>query len=277
MKCYVISLPDATKRLERTQRELAETCPGLNWEIPEICDARQWNENDLMRVYDGERARKRYGRDLCSGEIGCLMSHLSAIKAFLTTSDRHAFIVEDDVLLSPVAGRFLNEYDKFDVSKRPSVVILSHAKRFFPWKTKRMGKEFLLVRPLAVYWACAYVVNRTGAELIIKLNAGKLGLQADDWLYYKKHGLDIKVVLPVLAGSFDLDRKESVLKDGRMKAYLEHVGKVRKTGLCRCLIRRFISFGRRMVEHMMFVDMSGENATNELVHKVHERKSFENT
>ena len=45
--------------------------------------------------------RRRHGRDVRPGEIGCYLSHLAAMQAFLATDAEHALILEDDATLLP--------------------------------------------------------------------------------------------------------------------------------------------------------------------------------
>src|SRR5437868_10640067 len=45
--------------------------------------------------------RRRHGRDVRPGEIGCYLSHLAAMQPFLATDAEHSLILEDDATLLP--------------------------------------------------------------------------------------------------------------------------------------------------------------------------------
>lgn len=54
---------------------------------------------EQLAAYDEERAIKYMGRRLYKGEIGCYLSHLKAVRAFLETDSEFGLIVEDDLVV----------------------------------------------------------------------------------------------------------------------------------------------------------------------------------
>ena len=50
---------------------------------------------------DAQRYRRRHGREVRPGEIGCYLSHITAMQAFLAADASHALILEDDATLLP--------------------------------------------------------------------------------------------------------------------------------------------------------------------------------
>lgn len=44
--------------------------------------------------------RRSHGRDVLPGEVGCTLSHLRALRAFLATPHRHAVVLEDDAVVT---------------------------------------------------------------------------------------------------------------------------------------------------------------------------------
>ena len=277
MTAYVISIPGAAVRLERTAKEFASFCPDIKWSVPEVCDAGNLSEREFSALYDCESARRRYRRDLCRGEIGCTLSHLSAMKAFLSTDERCCLVVEDDVLFSPDIGQFLKDVGENIPLGKPIAVVLSQAAKVRYWTARRWFGDFSRTSPIEIYGTVCYVVNRLAAELMLRVNSVPVSLQADCWNVYREHGLKFWGVCPVLAGSFDYDRKESSLSCERKKAFEARVS----IGLP----QRRLSFGRRLIgyvkwkaalffEKVTFVDCSGSGSgrTNAAVYKVNERK-----
>ena len=55
-------------------------------------------DNDLSEILKG-----RYPDNMSSGEVGCVTSHLKAMKMFLETDAPYAMIMEDDCDLSTVS------------------------------------------------------------------------------------------------------------------------------------------------------------------------------
>lgn len=221
MHCYVISLPTATKRLERTKHELEAYCPKLSWSVPPMYVASEMSDEQFAAVYDSAGAWKMHNRDLSHGEIACALSHQSALKEFLASEDECCLIVEDDVLFSPVIGEFLEglaEWMKGCVGN-PTCVVLSEAAAVRYWTARRWIGEIKRTRPSEIYGAIAYVVNRAGAEAILDNNPVPIHTMSDQWSYYGSHGLDVFGTEKILAGSFDFDRGDSSLSVGRAEVY----------------------------------------------------------
>jgi len=57
--------------------------------------------SDLTRHpdYDADQARKRYGRDLTSNEIGCYLSHRKCVETFVRSDAEYALVMEDDLTM----------------------------------------------------------------------------------------------------------------------------------------------------------------------------------
>lgn len=54
---------------------------------------------EQLSFYDEERAIRYMGRRLFRGEVGCYLSHINAIKAFLETDAEFGLVVEDDLVV----------------------------------------------------------------------------------------------------------------------------------------------------------------------------------
>ena len=85
---YCINLDDKTDRWEYMENQFKY------WEIEDYTriSAYDGREDDLSDIIKG-----RYPDNMTSGEVGCVTSHLKAMKHFLETSDAPcALMMEDD-------------------------------------------------------------------------------------------------------------------------------------------------------------------------------------
>ena len=91
---YCINLDDKPERWEYMERQFKF------WEIEnyERISAHDGREDDLSDILKG-----KYPDNMSSGEVGCVTSHLKAIKHWMETSDAPcALMMEDDCDLGPV-------------------------------------------------------------------------------------------------------------------------------------------------------------------------------
>lgn len=121
---------------------------------------------------------------LSLGEIGCGLSHLAIYKTLLASDEPSVFIFEDDIILSDAvnlnllltAQRFVNE------QKAPTVLLLRPA-RFMLDKVKDLNDTLSIMKVNEINSGYAYIINRSAAENIIKLQA-PLKFIIDGWRYY---------------------------------------------------------------------------------------------
>jgi len=91
-RAYVLNLATARDRLSDMESRLAAA--GLSYERIDAVDGRRLTLP--IPEFDERRHRLMTGRRPIPAEIGCYLSHLKAIDAFLATGDSHALILEDD-------------------------------------------------------------------------------------------------------------------------------------------------------------------------------------
>jgi glycosyl transferase, family 25 len=101
-----------------------------------------------------------------AGEVGCYLSHLKAMETFLRTDAPWCVILEDDVEVLPACGevlRALSEKDDWDLVK------LFNFHSGLPVKKRELAEGHRLVAHLTrTTSSAAYVVNRRGAETLLK-------------------------------------------------------------------------------------------------------------
>ena len=111
---YLINLDGSSERLASATAQLQQH--GIAFERISAVDGRKIPTTELEQLYDKKRAIAYMGRDLSPGEIGCYLSHIKAIQAFLASNADIGVILEDDCRIlhtyaPPIqkAAKWLNE------------------------------------------------------------------------------------------------------------------------------------------------------------------------
>ena len=91
---YLINLDGSSERLASATAQLQQH--GIAFERIAAVDGRKIPAAELEQLYDKKRAIQYMGRDLSPGEIGCYLSHIKAIQAFLASNADIAVVLEDD-------------------------------------------------------------------------------------------------------------------------------------------------------------------------------------
>ena len=157
---YLINLPDQTQRLNHIRKEFMRH--GINnYKIIEAVDGRT---DDLRGIVHGEYPKLR------PTEIGCLASHIKAIKTWLEKStDEYGIIMEDDCSFDTVQYwqwdwyYFMNNIPK-DADIIQLVMIKENNVKFsMHEKEKYNRKDFF-----SYAWSTAcYVIKRSYAEKLV--------------------------------------------------------------------------------------------------------------
>jgi len=97
MNLIVISLARASERREKIKSQLSER--NIEGIIMDAVDGNDLPESEKNRIIQNPIGW-RNGEHFKPGEIGCLKSHINAIKMAKTMGWEHVIILEDDVILS---------------------------------------------------------------------------------------------------------------------------------------------------------------------------------
>lgn len=111
MKFFIINLEIAKDRKEY----ISSLCEkyGLEYEIINAVNGREL-ENDFIRnISDEAESRKRLGRTLSLGEIGCALSHKKVFERMFELGLKEAVILEDDAFFDEELLRVLKLKLKF--------------------------------------------------------------------------------------------------------------------------------------------------------------------
>jgi len=90
----VINLDDSVERLASVTAML--DAEKVSWRrLPAVDGRNGMPLGDY--VYDERAALVRHDRQMSGGEVGCFLSHINALRLFLSGEKKHAVILEDDV------------------------------------------------------------------------------------------------------------------------------------------------------------------------------------
>jgi glycosyl transferase family 25 len=189
---WVINLDRATDRLARMSRQLSAL--GLPFTRLPAVDARQLTPAQRA-AFDEAAYCRLHGMTPVPGEIGCYLSHVEVIRAFVASDARSALIFEDDALLHDtlpaVLRALLAHPDRWDVVKLSAV----HSGTPVPVLDLAAGHK-LAVMLSRCTGASAYLINRHAAKAYLRRDGGLLPMQLPyDHVYDRGWDLGLKVRL----------------------------------------------------------------------------------
>jgi len=158
-QAYVINLAAAQHRWQSMQSRLATAgIPYIRVEAIRGVDL-----SEPYTDFDEVGHRRRTGRRPIPPEIGCYLSHLKAIDAFLESGQTHGLIVEDDAIFAPefmaTVEAALAKSDAWDVLRLQTV----NRNRVIP-ACPIDPNHSLGVNLTRSKGAAAYMLNRRAAE-----------------------------------------------------------------------------------------------------------------
>jgi glycosyl transferase, family 25 len=209
LACWVISL---NRGAENTQRLLADLeQQGLAPEIFPAVDGRRampvLQEDEYFR---NAFAMVRHGKLLTTGEVGCYLSHLRAVKKAYREGCKFVCLLEDDVVIEPGFAEVLNAL----VEENLDMVRLMSLKIRRRKVLKPLYGEHQLVRPeRGGLGTQAYLMNRAGMRKFLD-HARAIYEPIDKvfdhfWLF----DLSVYAVEPHVA--YELVHDSSIAKQGR--------------------------------------------------------------
>ena len=122
MPIFVISLARATTRRENMRARLDKL--GADYEIVDAVDGAQLAPADYENHLRRDEFRRKHGRDITNGEIGCFLSHYGLWERIACAKHECALVLEDDAVwgddFADVIGHVVNCGWEWEV------VLLSH-------------------------------------------------------------------------------------------------------------------------------------------------------
>ena len=160
---FLINLDRSPERLAA----MASQLDVLNMPFTRIAavDGRTIKVEDRV---DTHRYRRRHGREVRAAEVGCYLSHLAAMQAFLATDASHALILEDDATLLPALPDVLARATSREAIGTWDVLKLESRRTGFKLALLQLTpRHALCVNLFRSTGAAAYVVSRHAAQVYL--------------------------------------------------------------------------------------------------------------
>jgi glycosyl transferase family 25 len=214
MRIFLINLARRPDRL--AAMTVAAQALGLDLSRTDALDAR--TAAALPDLFDDKGPLGEIPR----GDKACFLSHRAAWEAFLAGSEAHAAVLEDDVILSPSAGRFLK--DEKWIPASVNAVKLEHygppGQSVLLSDFRAVGGGFRLAQMHSRHTgAAAYILSRRAAEIL--LAERRFNLPVDHLLFNPNNSpLFVKLapwqLLPAVARQQDFIGEKSDIEGTRV-------------------------------------------------------------
>src|SRR6185437_10822114 len=163
MRIFLINLARRPDRL--AAMNAASAGLGLNLHRIDALDAKTAGSLDGLFAANGPLG------EIPRGDKACLLSHRMAWEQFLAGGESHAAVLEDDVVLSPSARRFLKDADW--IPPGIDLVKLEHhgpqGQSVLLSDFKEVGSGFRIARMHSRHTgAAAYILTRRAAQLLLE-------------------------------------------------------------------------------------------------------------
>lgn len=162
MHAFLINLPHAADRLSHAKAQLEQA--GIPYSVVEAINGKALSYPHLQFNEPGYQLKQ--GRRRVDPEVGCYLSHMKAIQAFLDTGEKFGLILEDDIHLPPYLVKLIDEAFKqadFDMLRLSTVNSGRWSKTAHLMKSYYLGVAFTREKG-----AGAYVINRKAAKRMAK-------------------------------------------------------------------------------------------------------------
>ena len=199
LQTWVINLDRAPERLARVSAQLQHL--QLPYTRLAAVDARALTPAQHAML-DEPAYRRKHGMSPVLGELGCYLSHVAVMRAFLASSAEFALVLEDDVLLhdslSAVLQGLMRHPGRWDVAKLSAV----HRGTPVPYLDVAPGHQ-LAVMLSRCTGSSAYLMNRRAGEAYLREPGGLLPMQLPyDHIFDQgwRFGIKYRLVTPTPCG-----------------------------------------------------------------------------
>lgn len=152
----------------------------------EAVDGKLFSEEDVEKLTSS--VHFSMGRDLERGEIGCFLSHRKCWKKLLDSDEKYALVLEDDLLLSDRAPKYMLSDDWIpDFCDLIQLFISPNRKKYVCCREKcelvTGDQLWIPVSPTPV-GTLAYIISRKAAEVALK-ESERFNLPVDEFLFVR--------------------------------------------------------------------------------------------
>jgi len=212
LRAFVINLENATTRWARIQETFGKTEIQFV-RVPAIDGfSCRWSDRD----YSEDAYYRLHGRKTNPAEVGCYLSHIRALSAFLETDSQLALICEDDIIPGPDLVTVLSR--TLAARRFWNILHLNGLWEAHPLKVKNL---------CGIYWLCvnlgrfkgagAYLIDRKAAQIFTRrLLPMKLPYDHAidrEWFY----GLSAGCILPFPMTQRERGLRSSIQQTGQAK------------------------------------------------------------
>ncbi|MBA4178039.1 MAG: glycosyl transferase [Leptothrix sp. (in: Bacteria)] len=199
LQTWVINLDRAPDRLARVSAQLQRLQLPFR-RLPAV-DARALTAEQRAAL-DEAAYRRKHGMSPVPGELGCYLSHVAVMRAFLVSDAGFALVLEDDVLLTDSLPAVLQGLMRH--AGRWDVVKLSAVHRGTPQRCLEVAPGHRLAVMLSrCTGSSAYLMNRRAAQAYLREGDGLLPMQLPyDHVFDQgwRFGLKVRLVTPQPCG-----------------------------------------------------------------------------
>ncbi|MHA3772948.1 glycosyltransferase family 25 protein [Verrucomicrobiota bacterium sgz303538] len=158
MRAYIINLDSAEDRWASVERILA----GQQFTLCRVSAVDGHALQLPIAEYSETLHRWFHGRPTSFGQVGCYLSHIRAMKAFLATDEEYALIGEDDLTLHPDFEAVVDAALRY--SRHWNILRLTGLSDGVPAKVMKLFGDYSLCVSLGrVKGTGAYVIDRRAA------------------------------------------------------------------------------------------------------------------
>lgn len=207
---YYINLDRDTARRDDMEQQAREQGVVLH-RIPGVFGAEL--KPDDLRSYDDKRRMRLSTSSLGKGELGCLLSHIKAFRAFLDSDAKYAVIFEDDAIILPGFAdklRYIIEH----TSGWGYVKLYSDPTKMYETDINPESTEVKLAFHKKLPWkAVAYMLTRDATSKLLTLFTKGYWLPYDAQLAYYLMRYDIPspgVVENIVSTRFPFNEESSI-------------------------------------------------------------------
>lgn len=190
---YTINLSADVARRKYMEGLLAG-CSFLENRFIDAIYGKSLRKDEIEKQFDLLESYKRYGRSLSVGEIGCTLSHFKCFRTLLADNKPYVLILEDDItILSDFS--IAEQIASALPADEPWVLFLSAD--YWYTSLRRLNNDISLAKVYDAVGTYAYMINRKGAELLLRKNT-RPSCVADNWSLYRQQGLNLYAVNPYM-------------------------------------------------------------------------------